>query len=431
MNCNIKVFLLALVASFILGSCARGPIKEDSQAMRLSSGPLELRDDLALANLVTALRANIERLKATVASSGILRFGAVEIPKAVYAAELERLVQALDQPDSGEAFYKLLKDEFEFHEVYGGDSGWGSVFITSYYEPVIEGRLKKKAPFTQPIYGRPKDLVTVDMGAFAEAYPQMKSYHESVIVQKSRDGMLRGRLLAANEDPLGRTRILPYYSREEIDAENRLDGRAPVICYVDPVDAFFLQIQGSGRVHLTDLGVGAKTEPREIRVGYAEQNGHPYLAVGKFLTHVIPKEKMSAQKIAAYLKSLPQQEAQKVMGLNPSYIFFQKQEMAAVTSFGTEAVAGRTIATDTKYFPKGALAFLDYEKPSFLTPTDVEPSGFTPSSRFVLDQDTGGAIRGPGRVDLFWGSGAEAAQVSGVMRNPGRLHYILPKRRAL
>jgi membrane-bound lytic murein transglycosylase A len=108
-------------------------------------------------------------------------------------------------------------------------------------------------------------------------------------------------------------------------------------------------------------------------------------------------------------------------------VFFRPLERHGVTALGTEVVAGRTIATDTSFFPKGALAFLQFEKPVFNSPGDTEPASWLPTSRFVLDQDTGGAIRGPHRVDLFWGRGPEAKQAAGVMKNKGRLVYFVPK----
>src|SRR5690606_10276917 len=164
-----------------------------------------------------------------------------------------------------------------------------------------------------------------------------------------------------------------------------------------------------------------------IRVGYGAQNGHPYVAIGQYLFDKIPREKMSQQKIESHLRSLSPEEMQNLMNMNPSYVFFLEIDTEPKAFFGTEVVPGRTIATDTRYFPKGALAYLEYEKPSFATPEDEEPTEFQKSSRFVLDQDTGGAIKGPHRLDLFWGSGRSAAQVSGVMRNAGRLYYLFPK----
>jgi membrane-bound lytic murein transglycosylase A len=417
-------FAVLLVNIFLVISCARAPIKSVDQAMRPTKTPEILYDDLDLVDLKSALDADIARIKTYNAPLDILKFGPEIISKDVYIAALTDLANSLTLDVTGQIFYKKLREEFEFFEVYG-DESWGDVFITSYYEPVIQGRLKKKKPYTQPLYTVPTDMVLVDMNEFTKAFSALKPIQD-VVTEKARDGMLRGRQVATRDAASGDvspTKVVPYFSREEIDTQNVLKNTAKIICYVEPVDAFFLQIQGSGRVQLPG--------GEEIRVGYAAQNGHPYKAIGKALFDIIPKEQMTAQKIESHLRSLSSQEAQKLMSINPSYVFFKKQETLPLSFFGAEVVTGRTIATDQKYFPKGALAYLEYEKPEFVSSETNDVKEFKKTSRFVLDQDAGGAIRGPHRVDLFWGRGPEAAKVSGVMRNRGRLYYILPKVRAL
>ena len=133
------------------------------------------------------------------------------------------------------------------------------------------------------------------------------------------------------------------------------------------------------------------------------------------------------QSIDNYLRSLPEPEMNKILDMNPSYIFFRELDTRPVTAFGTEVVDGRTIATDRTYFPKGTLAYLEFSKPVFEDETSIEPLSYLPTSRYVIDQDTGGAIRGPYRVDLFWGRGKESGRYAGVMKNWGHLYYIVPK----
>jgi len=191
------------------------------------------------------------------------------------------------------------------------------------------------------------------------------------------------------------------------------------LAWVDPIDAFFLEIQGSGVVKFPN--------GKELRLGYAAQNGHPYVPIGKHLIGVIPKEKITLRAIEDHLRSLPPEESRKIMNLNPSYVFFRKLQGAGLTYFGTEVSAGRTIATDQAFFPKGALAYLEFEKPNFSSAVDAEPVSWTKTARFVFDQDTGGAIRGPHRVDLFWGKGSDAKQAAGVMKGKGRLVYMVPR----
>ena len=222
-------------------------------------------------------------------------------------------------------------------------------------------------------------------------------------------------------DTPGGRRFVPYFSREDIDTRAALQGRKLELVWVDPVDAFFLHIQGSGTVMLE----GGKT----LRLNYADKNGQPYEALGKFLRDQIPLENLNLHTIEAYVRQLPAARMQEYFNRNPSYVFFQILESSALTYLGLPATDGRTVATDAKYFPKGGLAFLAFDKPRFDGPTSVTPlPEAEKTGRFVLDQDIGGAITGPGRLDLFWGRGADAKRYAGVIKNPGHLYYLTPKR---
>ena len=189
-------------------------------------------------------------------------------------------------------------------------------------------------------------------------------------------------------------------------------------CYVRPVDAFFLQIQGSGTVLLP--------KRRSLRLGYAGQNGHAYRSLGNFLLDVIPLEEMTLQSIEAHLATLTPRRQQELFNKNPSYVFFKRLKEHALTYMELPATAGRTVATDARFFPKGALALLSFEKPVFSSPEAVRPESRQSVSRLVLDQDVGGAIKGGGRLDLFWGRGKEAKQHAGVVNAHGQLYYIAP-----
>jgi len=373
--------------------------------MRLSQAPLALEDDLEFSSLVGALEANVLQLRRLGAGPAVMDFGPRRVDRELYTRALEFLLFKLKQDPSGESFRQALREHFEPYEVYGQED-WGQVFITSYFEPVIEGALKKSARFTQPLYGVPKDLVVIDLNTFAVI--------PAGIEKGSRDSVLRGRLV----QPQGKEdlpRIVAFPERARLQDE---PPQAPVLAWVDPVDAFFLEIQGSGVVRLKD--------GRELRVGYAAQNGHPYVPIGKHLVGVIPKEKITLHSIESHLRAVPPEDSRKIMNLNPSFVFFRPLQSAGVTYFGTEVVEGRTIATDQTYFPKGSLAYLQFESPHFDGTGATEPSGWQSRSRFVLDQDVGGAIRGPHRVDLFWGRGPAAKQAAGVMKGKGRLLYLVP-----
>lgn len=403
-------FVLLTIISCLVVSCARSPIKTPAQAMRLSEARSSLADDLDFTNLVTALEANVKQLKAPGVKSE-LNFGPRQIPTELYSRALEFLLAKAKEDPSGQSFRRALESGFEHYEVYGQED-WGQVFITSYFEPVIEGALKKSGRFTQAIYGVPRDMVVVDLKTFANVPPGLE--------QRSRDSFLRGRLLsAANKDEMPKVVAFPDRARFEIESGPRTE----VLAWADPIDVFFLEIQGSGVVKLKD--------GKEIRLGYAAQNGHPYVAIGRHLSDVIPKDQITMHSIENHLRQVGVEEARRIMNLNPSYVFFRKLQSAGITYFGTEVVAGRTIATDQTYFPKGALAFLEFEKPKFGSSTDAKPLAWEKASRFVIDQDTGGAIRGPHRVDLFWGRGAEAKQAAGVIKGKGRLVYFVPREELL
>jgi len=382
--------------------------------MRKAMSLPSLNDDLGLRSLIDGLQADILRLNET--GDGQLAFGPAKVSRLDYAKCLEFLLDEAKQDPSGERFRKALRESFEPYEVYGRRS-WGEVFMTSYYEPVIDGSKKPSARFRQALYGVPKDLVDIDLGAFIRARPALTALNVIATEQRSQSQLLRGRLLKET------SKVIPYPARAEIVSTEAPKGQAAELAWVDRIDAFLLEIQGSGIVRFED--------GTEIAVGYAAQNGQPYVSIGKYLFDVIPKEKMSIQAIESYLRSVPEAEAQRIMNLNPSFVFFKQQARGGVTFFGSDLVEGRTIATDQTYFPKGALAFLEFDKPVFAGPKELEPVSWQRATRFVLDQDTGGAIRGADRLDLYWGRGEAAKQSAGVMKNLGRLVYFVPKREFL
>jgi membrane-bound lytic murein transglycosylase A len=385
--------LLALFAS----SCAttRAPLKDPKEAMREADAP-ELSDDLGLSSLIESVEATAAFLEKAPAGPE-LRFRPRSVTRPRYIQALKRFVELGRAARSIEEFSEAIRKEYVFYEVYG-DQEWGDVFITSYYELRVPGSLRKKGRFTQAIYTVPADLVSLDLAAFDPKYSQ--------------DRKLRGRVAPGN-------RFVPYFSREEIDSKAALAGRKLELCWLDPVDAFFLQVQGSGSILLPD--------GKEIRLAYAERNGAKYESIGKFLRAELAPQEVNLQTIEAYLRRQDSAEMQRILNLNPSYVFFRLSEISATTTLGISAADGRTIATDPKLFPKGALAFLTTTKPRFRDATELVPTEWEPLARFVLDHDTGGAITGPGRVDLFWGRGEEAKRNAGAMKQRGRLYYLLPR----
>lgn len=385
-----------------LTSCTREPVKRREDAMRAVWSAPNLSDDLPLDTLVEGMRREAANLRLKPAGAQ-LTFGPTTIPATAYAAALERVISKAENSLDKGLLMKEIERSFDFYLPYG-TTNWGKVLMTSYYEPEIKGSLIRTEQFTEPLLATPDDLVELAFSRVDERFADM--------------GQLRGRLLK-EKTARGTPQLVPYYSREEI-AKGALSNRKLEICWVDPVDAFFLQIQGSGIVTLPDGNV--------VRLGYADQNGHPYSAIGKYLKDVMPLDKITQQSIESHLRTLPKEKRGQLLSRNPSYVFFQKRDGPAMTAAGTPATPGRTIATDARYFPKGALAFLTFEKPKFPSKEATEPEEWVTTSRFVFDQDVGGAIRGGGRLDLFWGTGDEAKQHAGVMKQVGTLYYLVPKK---
>ena len=367
-----------------------------TSATSSASEATQLEANVGLRSLFRAVSTEIQFLAAHPSSTPMV-FGSERYSRTEYLAGLRRFLELGLNATTPEAFYGLVAEEFDFYEVYGGNS-WGQVFITSYFAPIIEGSRQKTTRFSVPLYQAPEDLVTINLGLFDAKYGVGKT--------------LKGRLTNHT--------VVPYYSRDEIDGQKVITGKNLEICWVDPVDAFFLQIQGSGTVNLDD--------GQSLFINYSDQNGHPYAPIGKFMLDKIPLENINLYSLETYLRTLPAEEMQNYFNKNPSYIFFKTSDQKAITYLGVPATAGRTIATDRRYFPKGGLAFLQFDQPVFNTPTDPLPSSFTTTRRFVLDQDVGGAISGGGRVDLFWGEGAGSKKAAGVMKSLGHLYYLAPKR---
>lgn len=400
---------LLLVALF-LASCARAPLEDPLMAFRLSEEAPPFADAYGVDSIREALERNIVALKAGVNIPPTYIFEGRAVAREDYLLALEALRPELESLDR---FQSFVRENFDFYDVYGNEEGWGRVFSTGYYDPVMPGSRRRTEKFSRPIYKAPPDLVTIDLAAFAERFPDNEALQEIRGEQKAASPTWRGRYVAESR------RIVPYYDRAEIEGSEILQGKKLELAWLEPMDAFFLEIQGSGVVEF-----GGRDR---MRVGYAAQNGHPYQAIGKFLTHVIPLEQMSMQRIRQYLSNVSAEERDAVLFQNPSLVFFQKLDGLSLTYSGAEVTAGRTIATDRFLFPKGTLGFLDIELPVFADTEALDPVGYESKPRWVFDQDTGGAIRGGGRVDLYMGQGPEAARLAGVMKKSGRLWIAVPK----
>lgn len=402
LNTSAKSVLVFFLSLTILFASACGPSRVATPVSRpeqpLQEVPpqsVELeRDDLSRELLAQAVQNSLlyyERLP----EDRLFNFGPEEVPVSRMKRTLETFLALLAESHSWTELADSVREKFIVYRSVGRNVEQ-EVLFTGYYEPTIQGSLTQDDHYRYPIYGVPDDLLKIDLGLFGTKY--------------------QGTSL------VGRTegnRVVPYYSREEIEFDGKLAGQGYELVWVaDPVERFFLRIQGSGRIRLIN--------GEYVRLGYAAKNGRPWGAIGRLLIEkgLIPKEAMSMQAIRRYLKQHPEEMAE-IFSYDPSYVFFSKVEGGPFGNIAVALTPGRSVATDSTLFPKGALAFIECQKPVFAK--DGVILGWAPFGRYVLNQDTGGAIRGPGRVDLFWGSGPFGRIAAGHLKHPGALYFLLVK----
>lgn len=318
-------------------------------------------------------------------------------PRRVSAAEqreaLAEVVEWLGEDLSPAELAARMGARFDVFESVGG--AMGDVLVTGYYEPRIEASLTPDPDYPIPIYGLPDDRVEIALGDFSD-----KLKGEKIVARREGEA------------------LVPYHDRAAIRAGALARRKLEIGWARDEVDLFFLEVQGSGTLALPDGG--------ERRIGYAANNGRVYKSVGKLLIDdgLVAKERMSMQAIRSYLAAHPG-DLRRVLDYNPSFVFFRFLVGGAEGSLGRPVTAGRSIATDRKIFPHGALCFLDTTLPEARADGGIGRGGAI--GRFVLNQDTGGAIRGPDRADLYFGPGRAAAAMAGRMRQRGRLYFLAPK----
>lgn len=278
--------------------------------------------------------------------------------------------------------------EANFH-VYRVGAPDAEGLFTGYYEPEIPGARAQGGPYQTPLYRVPDDMIIADLGLFSEEWQGKR---------------LTGRVENG--------RFKPYFARAEVAAGALAGRELEIVWLADPVDGFFLEIQGSGRIKLADGGA--------MRVGYAGKNGRAYRAIGRDLIEMgaVEREDMSMQAIRDWLGENPDQ-AQDVMNLNKSVVFFQERTgPGPIGAAGTALTPGYSLAVDPKFAPLGGLVYLDTPHPD---------TGAPPIRRLVAAEDVGGAIKGAIRGDLFWGTGKAAGDAAGRMISRGRYYLLAPK----
>lgn len=382
------LFLFSLIVLSLFG--CRGPLPRGGERLgRVSdekfSGALipvpssqipSFDDDGDRVGLINAAKQSVDYFR-SLPPGRIMKLG----PDTYSAKEMaDSLAFFINLMESGrEDVKEILQREFLVYASVGSD-GQGTVVFSSYYEHSLRASLDRTSRYRFPLYGRPADL-------------------EEITENGERKVRRRGR---------------PYYTREEIDSQNVLSGRGLEIAWADnPVDIFFLQVQGSGWLLLPN------GERRRVR--YAANNGHPFKSVGGYMMSqgILPKEKFSRQAMVDYLAAHPD-ERQAILNANPRYVFFKIDNGPtspwAYGSLNVPLTPRRSVAMDPAVFPPGALAWM-------------ETRGASSVRRFVLNQDEGGAIKGPARVDYFAGSGEDAEKYAVGFWEKGRLYFLVKKKR--
>lgn len=322
-------------------------------------------------------------------------FGSREIPDEEIRSTLDLFQELLETHEDPGSLEREVKLHFNLYRLVFQNRP-AQMLTTGYYEPILAGSRTRSESFPIPFYRKPDDLITVELGKFSNRYQGER---------------LVGRLL-------GR-KLLPYYTRREIDQEEKLSGRGLEILWTDDrLRLFFMQIQGSGRVVLEDGDT--------VQLQYQAANGHPYFPIGRELIRrgILKPEEVSLQRIYSYLKDHPE-EQEEILNLNPSYIFFQESQGGPYGSLNVPLTPGRSVAMDLKLFPSGGLAWLTGVKPVFSSENQIRH--WVPLNRWVTVQDSGGAIKGPGRLDFFWGHGDQAEMAAGHQRHGGTIYFLLKK----
>ncbi len=390
-----KIFLsaLLLVATIIIGCRPQvreakidysRPLFPGQPALRKITNPYELPDFtmacLDLRNLRAAINNSLNYLHKP-SSRQFFPCGEITHTRAVDS--LSAFAQLLDSGLVGKQLNQAVMEKFDVYMSVGCDDR-GTVLFTGYYTPIFDGSLNRSDRFLYPLYRQPDDLV------------------------KGPDGQILGRR-GSNDQ------ITPYPSRAVIEASGMLRGKE-LVWLADPFEAYIAHVQGSAKIKLPDGQLAT--------VGYAANNGHEYRSVAEELLRDgrIPPDQLSLSAMIDYFRKYRDQ-VDMYIRRNPRFVFFQKEGGSPRGSLNEPVTPMRTIATDKSIFPRGCLAFISTTLPREVGGEVVKQ----PYSGFALDQDTGGAIRAPGRCDVYIGVGDTAGRLAGQTYQEGRLYYLFLK----
>ncbi len=398
---GVRAVLALLIACTLLASfsCVRAPrpkISTREEAFKkVSIEDLRLEaDPLSIKSFLTALKGSISYYE-KVPPTRIYHFGRYMVTADKLLRSYKSLRDYAEAHPSFRLISRFIKTHFDALKC-NGYRGDGRLLFTGYYEPRVPGSLKKTGRFVYPLYSLPDDLIYVDLKSFGFQSPK-----------KRLTGRIDGRM------------VRPYFTRYEIDFEKKLAGKGYELVWLDDiVDCFFIHVQGSAEIVLPDGNT--------ISVNYAGSNGHPYKSIGALLIDEgkIPREKMSMEAIYTYLHAHPS-EIKRVLSCNSSYVFFRKVKNGPIGSIGIILTPRRSVAADPKFFPPGALAFV-----RVCSSPDRNGCGRNNAIEFkhmVFIQDRGGAIKGPGRIDYYWGKGKKAGNIAGSFKPWGEFFVFVPR----
>lgn len=360
------------------------------ESLTFSSSPRLFLDDMDQASMKKVIANQLDILE-RIPGFRTYRLGDTNVTAAKLKETLEEFVELLDKNLPAEEFSREVRENFVIHEA--GRWKNNKALLTGYYTPVIQASRVKTGEYIYPLYDMPEDFPGNRMN-FQRVSASFRDFGFHMIPQKT-------------------------LTRGEIDGENRLRNRNLEIAWLkDDLERYFLHIQGSGILEYEDGTLEG--------VQYVGSNRFPYESVGQLLIRdrMITESQGSMQGIKKYFKENPRQVS-KYLYQNKRYIFFRRTDFSPRGSGGGEVVAGRSIATDKSLYPAGALAFIVAQKP--VLGHDSKIVDWEMFSRFVLDQDTGSAIKGPGRADLYFGTGEEAGEAAGHYMQRGKLFYLVKK----
>jgi membrane-bound lytic murein transglycosylase A len=376
-----------ILSAFLLAGCAP---QYSFTALTLSETP-PIIDDFSKDSLNRALSFHLDYLK-NLPDQTPTPDGLTAASKQDYIDSLLLFRKLIKESNSPAHLEYLIKNHFNVYQARGrSHRPFGEMLVTGYYEPLLEGRLHKNPPFIYPLYSPPTSLIQRKIPGSSKR--------------------IKGR-----QDATGK--FIPYWTRAEIETQGHAKG-FELVYLKDPFEAFILHVQGSGKIRLKDGSIRS--------IHYASDNGRKYNSIGKLLVDMNKMElaDVSTPSIHEYLQNHPE-EQQRIFHHNKKFIFFKwEKENGPFGSLGKTLTPGRSIAVDSKILPMNMIAFLTTRRPVINAQGKV--TGWKPFNRFVFPQDTGSAIKGSGRVDIFWGNGSEAEISAGVMKEKGSLYYLMKK----